>query len=422
MDGTAQNNVSPAGTARLADSKDQIFGWFRKALPVSFFESVKRDLQIVENSCVFTLTVTSWLMIMQRLSPHGTLATAVAELIQGNGRELLDPCKRVREESVSANTGAYSQARQRMPVEAARRVAQQTFQQLQQSSPKEGLRDRLFLLDGSSIRLTHTPALVKAYPPAENQHGKSRWPVARVAVMHHVVTGLAIPPELGPMYGPEAVSEQGLAERLIDQLPPASVLIGDRNFGVFSVLWHAHRQGHAVLTRLSASRARRLGGGDLPAVGSDRRVVWEAHGRPADRHAAGRHEGSAISVYDSARAFRTDAGLYKERWHIETDLRSLKEQMRLHTIPARSPGLVVSELLMAVASYNCIPIRPARRGVNRRETHPGALSGRRIRQGRIKHPRGADRGQRYERPGLLLAGGLPGARDGDQEEQAAYRE
>ncbi|MBC7925414.1 MAG: hypothetical protein H7039_07130 [Bryobacteraceae bacterium] len=46
--------------------------------------------------------------------------------------------------------------------------------------------------------------------------------------------------------------------------------------------------------------------------------------------------------------------LYKERWNIETDLRSLKELVRLHTIPARSPDLVASELLIAIASYNLI--------------------------------------------------------------------
>ena len=48
------------------------------------------------------------------------------------------------------------------------------------------------------------------------------------------------------------------------------------------------------------------------------------------------------------------ASLYRERWNIETDLRALKEQVRLHAIPARSPDLVASELLIAIASYNLI--------------------------------------------------------------------
>src|SRR5256885_13420126 len=46
---------------------------------------------------LFRSPVTTFLMIIQRLSQKGTLATAVNELIQGNGRELLDPCKQVRE-------------------------------------------------------------------------------------------------------------------------------------------------------------------------------------------------------------------------------------------------------------------------------------------------------------------------------------
>jgi putative transposase len=356
-------------------------------LPISFFDVLKRDLEIVENSCVFTLPVTMWLMIVQRLSHNGTLATAVSELIHGNGRELLEPCKRVREESISANTGAYSQARQRMPVEAARRVAQRTFEQLQEISPPSGPRERLFVLDGSSIRLAHTAAVAKAYPPGENQHGKSHWPVMRIAVMHHIATGMAMAPEFGPMYGPEAVSEQGLAAALIDRLPPASVLIGDRNFGVFGVLWRAHNQGHAVLARLTETRANRLTGGERSGD-TDRKVVWEptrddrrTHPElPADASIVGRlivmrleHMKEPLYLFTTREEPAEQmAMLYKQRWHIETDLRSLKEQVRLHTIPARSPTLVATELLMAIASYNLI------RAVMREAAQPIGVEPRRL--------------------------------------------
>lgn len=306
--------------------------------------------------------------MMQRLSRSGTLDTAVGELLQGNGVELLLPCKRVREENISANTGAYNQARQRMPVEAARRLARRSFEQLHEIQSGSGLRDRLFLLDGSSIQLMHTPALLKVYPTAENQHGESHWPVMRVVVMHHVVTALAIAPQFGPMYGEEAVSEQALAEPLIDELPPASVLIGDRNFGVFSVMWHAHSQRHIVLARLTGPRARRLSGGDLSM--REQKVVWEPTREDRRAHpqmpADARIEGRLIVVRpedmkEDLYLFTTldepmeqVIALYKERWNIETDLRSLKEQVRLHTIPARSPHLVACELLLAIASYNLI--------------------------------------------------------------------
>jgi len=126
---------------------------FAKTLPQHFFESLKKDFDLAGNSCIFTPQVTSWLMIVQRLCPKGTLETAVGELLHGNGRELLESCKLVRGEKISAATGAYSQARQRIPAEAARRITERTFEQLHRFSSGDTLRDRLFLLDGSSIRL-----------------------------------------------------------------------------------------------------------------------------------------------------------------------------------------------------------------------------------------------------------------------------
>jgi hypothetical protein len=56
----------------------------------------------------------------------------------------------------------------------------------------------------------------------------------------------------------------------------------------------------------------------------------------------------------------TIAGLYKERWLIETDLRSLKEQVKLHSISAKTPQMAATELLLAVAAYNLIPGRDGR--------------------------------------------------------------
>jgi hypothetical protein len=188
-------------------------------------------------------------------------------------------------------------------------------------------------------------------------------------VMHHVVTGLAMAPQFGAMYGPEAVSEQGLAETLIDRLPSSSVLIGDRNFGIFAVAWRAHSQGHAVLVRLTEARAKRLSEGEL-TPGSDRKVSWEPSrddrrthpALPTEARVDGRlivaqPEGAKEILYLFTTLEEPNeqvASLYQERWNIETDLRSLKEQVRLHTIPARSPNLVASELLIAIASYNLI--------------------------------------------------------------------
>lgn len=46
--------------------------------------------------------------------------------------------------------------------------------------------------------------------------------------------------------------------------------------------------------------------------------------------------------------------LYGRRWHIETDLRSLKRTVDLHHISAKSPDMLEKELLMAASAYNLV--------------------------------------------------------------------
>src|SRR5258708_40030869 len=92
---------------------------------------------------------------------------------------LLGNHKRIREGTVSVHTGAYSDARQKMPVAAAEKVADRVFEDLMQTrqAALEGWERRVFVLDGSSVELPHSEELVAAYPPGSNQHGESHWPV-----------------------------------------------------------------------------------------------------------------------------------------------------------------------------------------------------------------------------------------------------
>ncbi len=46
--------------------------------------------------------------------------------------------------------------------------------------------------------------------------------------------------------------------------------------------------------------------------------------------------------------------MYKLRWNIETDLRSLKRTVGLQQLSSKSPDLVEKELLLAVSAYNLV--------------------------------------------------------------------
>lgn len=366
VDGAQTKHRTAAKCISGAGRRDAL-GWFRRICPHAFFCSLQADLGIRERIRIFTFPVTVWLMIVQRLS-GGTLADAVAELVAGNGWELLEPCSRVRRGAVSLNTGAYSQARMRVPVEGARQIAQHTFEYLHTAAPRHSVRERAFLMDGTSIRLPHTAALLKQYPAASNQHGDAHWPIMRVVTIHHVVTGLALPPCYGPMYGDNGVGEQELAEQMLERLPAGSVLVGDRNFGVFSLVWQACSKGHDVLVRLKQDRAALLT--EALAVNADQSVEWQPSARELRAHpeltrdirlkgrlvvVQGELSSEPLYLFTTLRESTGDiASLYKERWNVETDLRSLKEQMKLHSISAKTPDMAASELMLAIAAYNLI--------------------------------------------------------------------
>ena len=313
-----------------------------------------------------------WLIIFQRIHPKGTLAIAVREMLTGSVPSRIRRGKGKKSAaSLSANTSAYSQARSRMPLEVIAKVNDLIFESLnQQPRTLPGLDRPMFLLDGSSVLLAHSASLVTAYPPASNQHGVSHWPVMRVAVAHDVVSGLAIRPAWGPMYGQRATSEQGLTKAIIERLPAGCGVMGDRNYGVFSMAYHASRQNHPCLFRLTEVRASKLNRGITPAAKTNKVIRWvpsrdDLRNNPEiadDAFVCGRLLAFTLDVggkREKIYLFTTlelpaeeILRLYGYRWNIETDLRSLKREVRLHLIEVQSPAMAEKELVLGVAAYN----------------------------------------------------------------------
>ncbi len=349
-----------------------LFELFGRVVAPEFFDQLRQQLGLKARG-IYSLSVVVWLMMWQRLEGRGTLAMAVQQVVQGVLGDALPQDKRVRERRVSSNTGGLSRARRRLPLTVVEKVCDEIFTKLTAGAPRVGLRSRLFLLDGSSLRLPHTPALVAAYPPGSNGHGEAHWPVIRIVMAHHLDSGLAARPCWGPMYGEQAVSEQALAQQIFERLPEDGVVMGDINFGVFSVAWDAQASQHGVLLRVQEARARKMAGGFLPPANSERRVEWRpsrddrrAHPElPADAVIQGRllvahvegKDGERIRLYlfttlQEPREVLVE--LYRQRWYIELDIRSLKQTLRLHSLTSKSPAMAEKELLLGIAGYNLV--------------------------------------------------------------------
>jgi hypothetical protein len=243
------------------------FGLYQRCISQGVVEYLQKQAGVKMRRSIYTAAVVIWLMILQRLQAGGgTLTTAVEALLGGAADGLLSGCERARQKRISHRTGGYSHARQRLPKLLCRQVTTELVTRLREIlNPGGG--SASYLLDGSSLELEASPSLRKIYPPAENQHGRAHFPVVRIVVLHELETGLAEEPRWGPMYGGEAVSEQMLAERAMDALAPGSTVVGDSNFGVFSIAWGAQQRGLAGVVRMTEARARKLVGRPISEEG-----------------------------------------------------------------------------------------------------------------------------------------------------------
>jgi hypothetical protein len=348
----------------------QLLELYAKAVPESFLEEICQREGHRCRQGIYSLGLVVWLMIWQRLQRNRTLAAAVQSLLQGQADRLLKRCKRVEQRKISARPAGYCQARQKLPTLVASKVMDRLVEQLHSEMQEgwPGVQRPVVLIDGSSLQLQHDKKLMQVYPTSRNQHGEHHWPILRLVVFHDVYSGLCLRPSWGPMYGEKAVSEQRLAEDALGRVPSNAVVLADCNFGIFAFAWAVQQSGRPTILRLTKARAQKIWG-SVPPVGMDSRVVWQASRWDRAAHPelpeTGTVTGRLMVCANPCRPeellylFTTlDVGsteiiaMYKLRWNVETDLRSLKRTVDLHQIHSHSVDMVDKEILLAMSAYN----------------------------------------------------------------------
>ena len=326
---------------------------------------------------IYTSSITLWLLVYQGMFPKASLSQAVLHLINHRPPHLPNN-KRLREGRLSEATGSYSQARQRLTMEVTEWFAREVSRSLIEAAPATLGDQRVYFIDGTTITLPPEPALIKAFPPASNQHGPSVFPKALLVMAHELSSGCALVPEVGAMYGPNAVSETALVTGLIAEMPPRSILLADANFGIFWVAYEAHRKGHNFLLRMTVSRFRSLRkSAVLIAEGkTDNGLSWKTYRytwKPS-RHDRLKHPdlpvdaslsvmlheielpgGEFLSIVtDLTQSCEAIVDVYRLRGDMETDIGNYKvvldgEHIRSLTVP-----MFRKELLTSFVGYNLV--------------------------------------------------------------------
>ncbi len=135
---------------------------------------------------IYSPLVTLWVFLGQVLSADHSCRAAVARLIAHRVSRGQSPC--------SAETGAYCQARKRLPEKFFSDVARETGRALEANVDSHWLwkRRRVYVYDGASVPMPDTPANQRDYPQPDTQKRGLGFPLARIAAVFSLACGAVL--------------------------------------------------------------------------------------------------------------------------------------------------------------------------------------------------------------------------------------
>jgi hypothetical protein len=272
----------------------------------------------------------------------------------------------------SPSRGTVSNARQRLPLA----LWEKLFAYVSETAQAWGEAfaywrgHRLVLLDGTCVSMPDEPALFEAFGAQTGYHGKSRYPLARVATLCLAGTMTVIAYALGGY----RQSEWALALTILGTLRKGDLLIADRYFAAAHYYWRYQSLGLEFLTRthqrLIVSRIKRVQSYSrndflgwltinknyrkkdrtLPEhllvrfvqatvrIGGTRRVIWLATSLLDARE------------YPAAEIVQ----LYGRRWRIETAFEQLKVRLSADVLRSHSPEGIRKEFAARCIALNLV--------------------------------------------------------------------
>jgi len=320
---------------------------------------------------IFSPLVTLWVFLAQVLSADHSCRAAVARLIAHRVARGQKPC--------SAQTGAYCQARKRLPEAFFSETALRAGRALDDGVDQRWLwkRRRVYVYDGSSVTMPDTPANQAEYPQPVAQKPGLGFPLARIAAVFSLACGAVV--GLGICrYAGKGQSDLGLLRKLLDVFRPGDVMLADRLMCAWTEMVMLKQRGVDCVCRFTSHRKADFRRGQRLGEG-DHIVEWPKPPKPRtidrDTYAALPESLSvrecrvrveqpgfrvrvlivATTLLDSNEFTRAElAGLYRARWNAELDLRSLKQTLQMDVLRCKTPESVRKELWAHILAYNLI--------------------------------------------------------------------
>ena len=260
----------------------------------------------------------------------------------------------------SANTGGYSRARQRLPVEMVTTLTHEVSGLLCSQAPVSWRwRGRAAkLADGTGISMQDTQENQARYPQPCTQADGVGFPLMRLTGVVCLSTGAVLDVAMGPHAG-KGNSELGLFPQLEKVFCAGDVMLADALYCNYFVVARLRALGVDVLFEQHGARITDFRRGKYLGT-RDHLVSWSKPARPQwmskQEYAAFPAElivrevesGGRVLVttmFDRRKVSKRELGrLYQNRWNVELDFRNIKTTLGLKVLSCKTPQMSEKEL------------------------------------------------------------------------------
>lgn len=321
---------------------------------------------------IYSPAITVWMFIGQVLSSDQSCGDAIARLNVWRVARGKRPA--------STDSSSYVEARQRLPEQLLLDLARTSGEECaKQSRPNWLWKDRVVkTVDGSTLTMPDTVENQKEYPQSKSQKAGVGFPIMRVVMIFSLAVGAFREIAIGT-YSGKQVGETSLLRTLLNTILSGEVVLADCYYATYWLLATAwqndfdlvckshHKRKVDFRTGIKLGRLDQIVGYAKPK----QRPYWmtvEEYQQYPD-HIFVRH----LRYQVTQPGFRTRtiviattllhavsytvediADLFRQRWQVELDIRSLKTHMQMEHLRCQSPEMVRKEVYCHLLAYNLV--------------------------------------------------------------------
>lgn len=287
-----------------------------------------------------------------------------------------------KKRAIGASDAGFSKAKKLLPLSFILKVGDQILGMIEKQSMDkwQWKHGPVKVVDGTGVTIEDTRENLRKFSRQNNKGRESGFCVGRVLALFDLAHGGLINLELSNWKG-KASGEASLLQLLWKDFKSGDTLLGDAGFCSYSIFCEATRRDIKVVVELRGRMQWRLSKKKkdqiieikkpytkpknisdsawkkFPETISLRVITLECAPqgfRPRKKYIATTHLAAAeVPAQDIA-------DLYRRRWQVELNLRSIKTSLGMELLTAKNPKMVEKQIWIYALTYNLIRLQMAR--------------------------------------------------------------